>query len=199
SASLISATPSASATVSISQTALASATASASPTAAPSLRLWYLRDGKVYRQEMQSQAEAQSVKLPIKPIEVINPGTVTYDPVLSPDANYLALADEQGLNIVALSTSEIVLTLPHDRREGLFDNTAYIPFQWSPDGKWLLVQLERYETVGLGILNLSTGQVMEIEASHQRIRRIQCEFTGAAWDKDSAQTFLFFENSLPCH
>jgi Tol biopolymer transport system component len=90
------------------------------------------------------------------------------------------------------------LTLPHDRREGLFDNTAYIPFQWSPDGKWLLVQLERYETVGLGILNLSTGQVMEIEASHQRIRRIQCEFTGAAWDKDSAQTFLFFENSLPC-
>jgi hypothetical protein len=193
---LASSTPSASATVSISPTALASATASASPTAAPSLWLWYLRDGTVYRQDMQSQAEAQSVKLPVEPIEVPNPAALTYDPVLSPDANYLALADEQGLHIVALATSEIVLTLPHDRREGIFDNTAYIPFQWSPDGKWLLVQLERYEVEGVGILNLGTGQLMEIEEAHQR--SITCGFTGAVWDNDSTQTFLFFENTQVC-
>ncbi len=152
------------------------------------LLLWYFEDGRVYRYDLRDRA-IHDFALPSAPL---------YKPVLSSNGQYLAYADKAALNIMQTGNGEIVLSIPHietSARTNLTD-TQYSPYAWSPDAQWLLLELYRYEQVGLGIMHVTDGQIEEVKSSAGQ--RYTCGNTGGAWSSDSSELVITQMDSSFC-
>ncbi len=153
-------------------------TATNTPTSAHPT-LWYYKKGVVYRFDPVNQ-KINQVDLP----EELLSGTW---PLMSHDGHVVAFADRQGLKLFRTSDAQITLTVPHkrgDKKPVDLSSATYMPFLWSPDDRWLLITIGRYEQEGLGFLNIENSEIVEIAAGEQR--SITCGFSGATWSPDSA-------------
>jgi tricorn protease len=77
-----------------------------------------------------------------------------YQPVFSPDGKEVAyLENRVTLKVINLSTKEVRTILPADKNYSYSDGDQY--YQWSPDGKWFLVQFgypERVMSPEIGLI-----------------------------------------------
>jgi Tol biopolymer transport system component len=108
-------------------------------------------------------------------------------------------ADKQGLKLFRTSEAQIILTVPHKQgdKEPVDPSSAtYAPFLWSPDDRWLLITIGRYEQEGLGFLNTKNGEIVEITSSEQRA--LTCGFSGATWSPDSSNIIFTSDVGYAC-
>ncbi len=77
-----------------------------------------------------------------------------YEPEFSPDGKEVAyLENRVTLKVINLATKQVRTIMPADKNYSYADGDQY--YQWSPDGKWFLVQFgypERVQTPEVGLL-----------------------------------------------
>ncbi|MDO6434959.1 S41 family peptidase [Flavitalea sp. BT771] len=90
----------------------------------------------------------------LKEETVIATGAEEFQPAYSPDGKEVAyLEDRVTLKVVNLASKKVRAILPADRNYSYADGDQY--YQWSPDGKWFLVQFgppERVMTPEVGLI-----------------------------------------------
>lgn len=98
----------------------------------------------------------------------------------SPDGNYLAFG-RNGINIYTFAEDASRLALPSnlETKEGVYPypQALYVPLSWSPDGRFLLMDIGFYEGAALGVFDLTSGGMTRFG------ERIVC--CQPAWTPDS--------------
>jgi Tol biopolymer transport system component len=147
--------------------------------------LLYYQQSELYQFDLQSQ-KMQQVGLP---------GKASFAPVVSHHGQYLAYADKHNLQVIQLPDGESVLTVPHLETSPWTNvtDTQYVPILWSPDDKWILLQMRRYEQEGIGLLSLMDGEITEF--TDRDGHKLACGQSGAAWSRDSS-TIIFTQENL---
>ncbi|HXB33211.1 MAG TPA: S41 family peptidase [Puia sp.] len=82
----------------------------------------------------------------LKEDEVVGTSAEEFQPAFSPDGKEVAyLEDRTTLKVINLSTKKTRVILPADKNYSYSDGDQY--YEWSPDGKWFLVQFGQAERV----------------------------------------------------
>jgi len=99
----------------------------------------------------------------------------------SPDSRSILWSDIKGVWSFELGASQARLIIPQTLNQpDAFENRIYIPWRWSPSGRYILTAFLVYEGVTQVILDTLTGKVVEVPGA------FSYEFAGSnpAWMRD---------------
>lgn len=82
--------------------------------------------------------------------------------LLSPDGTQVAYADAVGLWVAQVPSGEPRLLAAHIEPGGSPYSRISLPHAWSPDSRWLLVNVAHYEGYHLAVIEIRSGMVQDL-------------------------------------
>lgn len=111
-----------------------------------------------------------------------------YRPTFSPDGQTLAYANE-GLNLYDLATGKSDLVTPDQSGDDGQPWEFYVPQQFSPDGKKLLIHMLHSDTSSIAIYDLGLNNLVRFQGKSDGDFAC-CQFGGEiVWSPDSASIY----------